>query len=644
MCGITCIYNLDETLINTSQLEQITNEIKHRGPDDEGYLCIDTNTNQIEFAFGKDTHPEIKKLLKPLSQVNDVNLGFGFRRLSIQDLSVNGHQPMTDFTKKIFIVFNGEIYNFIELRDELECRGYHFNSKTDTEVILNAYLEWGEACVERFNGMWAFAIWDSRSNKLFCSRDRFGIKPFYYFNLNGQFVFASEIKALIKLVETEVNTNTLYRYLYFNELDISEETFFKDILKLPAGYNLVIESKEIRIKEYYRINEKIKFSNKTKFSGQDLREKFSNSINLRLRSDVPVGFALSGGLDSSSIVCVADSIYKNKNWNTFSIVYPNEEIDESEFIDEVNLKTGFKNYKLSPTAQDLKNDLKAFVYSQEEPVPDLSYYNEYKLKELIQNKGIIVALEGQGADEIISGYRSFLIPYLFDLLDSFQFIKVFDELKAFGHLLQVSKTNLIFRYVFEKLPFSWKIFIKNRFKRKNSLINSNYFTKTVKEKSSDPKHQNFLTKALISSLKKYSLPKQLIRADKSAMAFSLESRFPFLDHGVVEYVLSLPNSKKMNNGITKVILREELKGLLPKKILDRKDKKGFLSPQSLWIKNLSEVFDSVVYSEKFKKCPYVNWQNFEYQYTLIKNNPKTSSKEVWKILSVFFWEQEYFNK
>lgn len=642
MCGITCIYNLDGTVINTSQLEKITNKIRHRGPDDEGYLCIDTSTNQIEFAFGKDTHPELKNQLTPLSQVNDVNLAFGFRRLAIQDLSVNGHQPMSDFTKKIFIVFNGEIYNFIELREELKSRGYQFNSMTDTEVILNAYLEWGEACVKKFNGMWAFAIWDTRTKTLFCSRDRFGIKPFYYANQNNQFVFASEIKALLESVPAEKNEETLYKYLCFDEIDTSEETFFKNIKKLPAGHNLVIQQQQLKITSYYNLEVADTIVKKDKKA--IFFNRLRSAVKLRLRSDVNVGFALSGGIDSSSIVTMANDISGKEKKTTFSIVYPGKSIDESMYIDEVIAKINIENHQITPRAKDLQYEINQFIYYQEEPVPDLSYYNEYKLRGFIKENDVVVTLEGQGADEIITGYKSYVLPYYYDLIDSFQIKMLFQEIKAFNHLFPISLSKLFLRYSLNKLPQKLFQKIKSIIKPKsNPLINFEYFSS--KSQPYVPlKKKNNLSSALINSLKVHSIPKQLCRGDKSAMAFSLECRYPFLDHKLVELAFSLSNKDKMQGGETKKILRDAMKELLPEKIYQRKDKKGFLSPQGTWIKELSQVFDPIVYSKSFKEWPYINWENFEREYLKLKGSSIYSANEIWKIFGVFMWEQIFINK
>ena len=639
MCGITGIYSMNTSEIDKGLLLKMNNKIRHRGPDDEGYFLSNTKKGSFDFAFGEETQEELKSSLITLNKCNYASLGLGFRRLSIQDLSVKGHQPMTDTEERVVIVFNGEIYNFIELREELKTKGYSFNSLTDTEVILNAYLEWGEECVHRFNGMWAFALWDIEKEKLFCSRDRFGIKPFYYSIKNHQFVFASEIKALLESFPAKINKDTLCKYFYYDEIDTSSDTFFEGITQLSPGHSLTIKKGDLKVKSYYTLEKKIKPIQNNPVKG--FFEKFRKAVRLRLRSDVSVGFALSGGVDSSSIVGMAHNISGKERKDTFSIVYPGTAIDESTYIDAVIQKTQFNNYQLTPVKEDLKLDLASFIYHQEEPVPNLSYYNEYKLRSYIQEKKVVVTLEGQGADEIVTGYRSFVLPFYFDLIESFQWKKLLNEIKHFKKLYPQTFFNILLRYCLSKLPQNLLQTLKKIIKkRQNPLINSNHFGSLPNIISPKNKCTN-LNSALMNSLRVHSLPKQLTRADKSAMAHSIECRFPFLDHNLVEYSFSLSNDQKMHNGVTKKVLRLAMQEHIPVKVFKRRDKKGFLSPQATWIRELRDVFDSIVYSEEFKKLEYINWIAFEKKYSELITHKHNNSQEIWKILSVFLWEKTF---
>ena len=639
MCGITGIYALNNSEVNKHLLLRMNNKIRHRGPDDEGYFLSNTQTESFEYACGDQTQEELKASLNSLNQCDYADLGLGFRRLSIQDLSVKGHQPMADPEERAVIVFNGEVYNFIELREELKAKGYSFKSLTDTEVILNAYLEWGENCVHRFNGMWAFALWDIKEKKLFCSRDRFGIKPFYYTNQNNQFIFASEIKAILESIPAKVNKDTLCKYFYNDEIDTSSDTFFEEINQLSPGHSLTVKKGILKVKHYYTLEKKIKPIQDNSVRG--FFEKFRKAVKLRLRSDVSVGFALSGGVDSSSIVGMAYNISGKEKKDTFSIVYPGTAIDESTYIDAVIQKTQFKNHQLTPSKEDLKLDLDNFIFYQEEPVPDLSYYNEYRLRNCIQEKKVVVCLEGQGADEIVTGYRSFVLPFYFDLIESFQWKRLITEIKDFKNLYPQTFLNILLRYCVSKLPQEFIQTLKKRIKKKhNPLINSNYFGSLPNMISPKNKGSN-LNSALMNSLRIHSLPKQLTRADKSAMAHSIECRFPFLDHNLVEYSFSLSNDKKMQNGVTKKVLRLAMKEYIPNKVFNRRDKKGFLSPQVTWIRELRDFFDSIVYSEEFKKLEYINWIAFEKSYSELMTKKHNNSKEIWKILSVFLWKKKF---
>ena len=644
MCGHCGIFNINGNAINKRSLNTMNDLIKHRGPDDEGYVLINTENGSASHAWGNDTAEEIRRETPFLLDAEDYNLGIGFRRLSILDLSAKGHQPMSDDSGEIHIVFNGEIYNYVEIRDELLRKGYSIKSNTDTEVIIYSYKEWGEKCVERFNGMWSFAIWDNRVKKLFCSRDRFGIKPFYYFESDNKFVFGSEIKSVISIISPEINKDTLFRYLFFNEVDNTNETFFADVKQLRGGCNLIIENGEIEIRKYYYLKNNIKKNRKGNFISE-FRDLLTSAIKLRLRSDVEVGYALSGGVDSSSIVTTASTVSDSNNHSTFSIVYPGLNIDESFYIDRVLHKTKFNNYKYTPNSSELIKDLDDFIWYQEEPVLDLSYYNEYKLRKLTRKKNVVVSLEGQGADEIVTGYRSFVFPYLCDLLDCFKLLKLLRELRNFKDLSQISLKTFILRYLLSKLPDSLSYKIKRYYKIKNeSLLKESFFNDNQKDNKNSIKIGANLNNALYNSLNYLSIPSQLIRADKSAMASSIECRFPFLDYRLVELSFSLPGKMKMNNGITKVILREAVKDRLPTEIYERMDKKGFLSPQSEWIREQKDFFSKIVYSEQFKNCGFINWKVFEEKYKKLLEGDNSESNKIWRILGVYLWIEKMINK
>jgi asparagine synthase (glutamine-hydrolysing) len=387
MCGICGIINFNNQPVQDSSIRCMMQKMKHRGPDDEGVLIED-------------------------------NIGLGFVRLSIIDLSPAGHQPMFSFDKRYVIVYNGEIYNYIELRQQLIDEGFVFSTQTDTEVLLNAYIKWGEDCLNHLNGMWAFGILDRNAGTVFVSRDRYGIKPLYYLQTSEFFAFASEISPLLCLLPSKPTPDfqTIFDYLVFNRTDQTENTFFNEFKKLQHGCKLTIVVKRLMteiqkpdlhasIKKWYDIKEKVLNSKGFKDS-IEFRELFSSAIGLQLRSDVPVGVCLSGGLDSSSIVSVLLQDYEKNDLNTFSAVYNKGQTgDESDFIDEYKPLLNNMFYT-TPDADSLEYDLFQFIKAQEEPMPDTSPYAQFKVMESAKGK-VVVTLDGQGADEELAGYHYF---------------------------------------------------------------------------------------------------------------------------------------------------------------------------------------------------------------------------------------------
>ena len=390
MCGICGIINFDSQSVREDDIRQMMLQMKHRGPNDEGIFLNGTN-------------------------------GFGFVRLSILDLSDRGHQPMFDITQRFMIVHNGEVYNYIELREELIKLGYTFRSNTDTEVILYSYLHWGQDCLHKFNGMWAFAVYDKLENTLFISRDRFGIKPFYYYLDEHRFIFASDIPPILTIIKNkkEPNYQSIFDFLVFNRTDYSENTFFEKVKKLQHGHLLKTSCdpksiENFKISRWYNLRERVCAAEPFS-SPEEYREFFSSSINLRLRSDVPVGACLSGGLDSSSIVSVLLNDFKRSDINSFSAVYGKNVIgDEKKYIDEYSQSIN-NMYFIYPNADTLLKDLDRFIFAHSEPMGSTSPYAQFKVMELAKNNNAVVMLDGQGADEQLAGYHYFFGFYFKEL-------------------------------------------------------------------------------------------------------------------------------------------------------------------------------------------------------------------------------------
>jgi asparagine synthase (glutamine-hydrolysing) len=615
MCGISGIISKKNLPPDKGEILKMIHAMKHRGPDDEGVFI-------------------------------DGNLGLGFVRLSIIDLSMAGHQPMLSEDNKFVVIFNGEIFNYIELRDELIKKGYIFNTATDTEVVLNSYREWGEDCQHRFNGMWAFAIYNIENGILFLSRDRYGIKPLYFVDNDEIFAFASEIPSLLSILpkNIEANYQIIFDYLVFNRTDQTYETFFKSIFKLQHGHCTTIKIKENAIipqpRKWYDLMHEIKKNNNVVLTSDKFRALFNDSLNIRLRSDVPMGVCLSGGLDSSAIVSSLVKNFDIKNLNTFSAVYNKGQLgDEMSFIKlyEGDLKN---MYYTHPNHKSLLNDLDRFIEIHAEPIPSTGPYAQYKVMELA-SKNVVVTLDGQGADEILAGYHYFFGFYFKDLLRSFRFARLTIELYKY---IKIHKSSFgIKTFIYFLLPTSLRK--KNRVGLK-AFLNSDFTEKYVKSSSiTDKLHgSNSLNEALINHFE-YKLEHLLKWEDRNSMAFSLEARVPFLDHRLVEATLSADGGDIIINGMTKAPLREAMKGILPEQIRLRVDKIGFDTPQDEWFREdeWQKFIYEIIYSEKFANRGIINVEKAKSLYSKHLNKDINISQDIWKWIHLELWFRKFID-
>jgi len=594
MCGIAGIINQNKNSIIDSELKRMTSLVAHRGPDGEGFY-------------------------------KHKNLGFGHRRLSILDLSDAGHQPMT-LDNDYVITYNGEVYNYIELRNELKKLGHQFSTQTDTEVILAAYREWGTACVSRFNGMWAFAIHDLKKQIVFCSRDRFGVKPFYYTVINNKFLFGSEIKQFSDFKnDWNVNKGILMDYLIFNLIDHKNECFFDGVHKLPGSHNLIydLETDQFEIKKYYTIsiNKDVTSLNEIE-SLQAFKTEINRSVDWRLRSDVKVGSCLSGGLDSSYISTLAGNKYSYEHERFSAVTAQSIDIDqdESPFAQKVVDANDFKWLVTTPTAADFGFFLDDVIYNQEEPFINPSVFMQYFVMKKAKEGGITVLLDGQGADEVLMGYPRYLGAYFKSLPANQLLTNIYKSQNQYGvSALSILKYYLYFtsfsvRYKRNMWNFS------NVNKKYSGLVDPEMIRKLV-ESSKDIKE---LQQLEISST---ILPSLLRYEDKNSMSCSIESRLPFLDWNFVELALSINGQFKIKDGWSKYILRKSMQGLLPDAITWRKKKFGFNPPTSLWFDSLPDmnslIHQSPILNEVFDgKIP-------EYQDDNVK----------WRLLNISKWEK-----
>ncbi len=571
MCGICGIYDKDHKVADHRDLITRMNRVqKHRGPDDDGV-----------FEMG--------------------SAALGHVRLSIFDLSPAGHQPMT-FRDRYTIVYNGEIFNYPELRAELEKEGYSFKSRCDTEVLLASYDRWGEDCLQRFNGFWAFAIYDHVDDSIFLSRDRYGVKPLYYAEHDGYTVFSSEIKTLLedRGLERRVNEQAVVNYLINGFVDCEDETFFKGVFRLPAGCLMKI-SKDAgaAVKRWYELPYREKVYEKLP-EGTDgrFKELFEDAVRMRLRSDVPVGSCLSGGLDSSSIVCESGRQLAQKKTQTtqytYSAVYPDSPDDERRYVEAVLEKTGVSGQFVEPDGDTLFEDLEHLIYTQDEPFVSTSMYASYCVMRLAKGNGAKVLLDGQGADEILCGYRKARVYYIKKLLSSGHFFRGVKE--TFLYLPYMRKNN-------STLLADLSMLRQFLGREKKSDIKRKYLAAPIKDAELSRSYRGN-DAFILNDFSYIVLPALLRYVDRNAMAFSIEDRLPFLDYRLVEFCMQLPMNAKIENGWSKAIMRRTLD--MPEQVRKRRDKIGFYTPEADWLRAHRDEYRSVFENEGFRADRFID--------------------------------------
>ena len=568
MCGITGIWFKKTSNVGIELIKKMMDVIYHRGPDGEGFAVLD-----------------------------DYKLFFGHRRLSIIDLSENAKQPMS-YLNRYTITYNGEIYNYIELKEELKRKGYNFYTKTDTEVIMAAYDCWGVDCLQKFDGMFSFALFDNKTNELFCARDRFGEKPFHYYQENNVFVFGSEIKSLWAAgVDKTPDDYSIYLFLNMGLHEDPEDksrTFYKNIKRLKPGHYFKIKNSEkILQKQYWRLNLEVKNSD-ISFEEACLkfRELFELSVKRRLRSDVPVGNSLSGGLDSSTVAFVIDKFRDPGNpHKCFSARFNDKILDEGFFIKKVIENTNnIELFETWPDENKMIENIEKIFYYQEEPFSSASVFAQWEVFKLAKTNNVTVLLDGQGADEVFAGYTHFFLPYFreiylqkgnIELKKQYKFYLENNIVDKRININKFFKMETLFPFVFETLR-----------KIKRSIIGVSSVDEINKDFYNIYKHKkppfiqfNNLNESLSYYTTVSGLDKLLRFADRNSMAHSREVRLPFLYHELVEFVFSLTSDYKIRNGWTKALIRYGMQDILPQEIVWRKNKLGFQPPQKQWEKS-----------------------------------------------------------
>jgi asparagine synthase (glutamine-hydrolysing) len=562
MCGIAGIISLEPSAVTVQRIRKMTDAIVHRGPDGEGLWINPTG-----------------------------NTGFGHRRLAVIDLSDGAAQPM-HYNGRYTIIHNGEIYNYKELKSILLQKGYVFYTRSDTEVILAAYDCWKEECLKAFDGMFAFAIWDETTQTLFAARDRFGEKPFYYYQDDSVFVFASEMKGIFAGgIDRVVNENALCHFIslgYTQNPSNTFETYYRNITKLPAAHYLVYQlpNKKISTKAYWQLEHNYTDASINEKSAiEQLNELLQQSVEKRLRSDVAVGTSLSGGLDSSSIAAVASRQMETPgNFASFSAVFPGFIRDESAHISHLLKAYPIKNIQVVPTADGLAANFDRMLFQQEEPIGSASTYAQYEIFALARQHHCKVLLDGQGADEILAGYHKYYHWYWQELFSNNK-IEFNQELTAARSAGISDEWNWKNKFA-ARFPKQTARLLMKRETRKalgHPWIDQNFLHTHFTPGFNIKTVVNKLNDILAFNTCVYGLEELLRYADRNAMAHGIELRLPFLSHHLVEFVFSLPSSFKIKNGWTKWVLRKSMEETLPKSIVWRKDKVGYEPPQQEWM-------------------------------------------------------------
>jgi len=639
MCGINGIYNFQNSkTIQKTEIEKSRDTMIHRGPNGCGIY------------------------ISP-----DKKIGFGHRRLAIIDLSDAGSQPMTNEDKTIWITYNGEIYNFKELKEQLIKKSHKFISHSDTEVIIHSYEEYGFDCVNKFNGMFAFAIWDENKKILFAARDHMGVKPFYYAFQNGSFYFASEPKAILACpsFKKELEEKNISYYLTFGCLP-SPFTLFKDIFKLaPANYLIIDKTGKPEIKEYWNPlgrQNKISKNESEEYYSSETKRILEDSINAQMVSDVPFGCFLSGGIDSSTNAALMSKAL-GEPVETFSIGSEGyEKYNEFEYSRKTADLLGARKHEMLIVANDLMNFLPQYAHYADDPNGDYVCFLVYYLSKFIRDNGVIVAQVGEGSDEIFAGYDPYLLSVnLYEKIWR-HLEKTPSFVKKIPYLL--SRSVPLARFDFQKEylrrlavneePF-WGSAIAFTTIQKQKLLTKEFAGKLEKNheynvvskyyqdlKKIDPE-ADFLEKLTYLELKTRLAELLLMRVDKMSMAHSIEARVPFLDYRLVELAMKIPQAIKLKNNTTKYILKKAVSGIIPDEIIWRK-KQGFGAPVSEWLKNekTGKQLLNIIYNSKLKERNILNYDNINEILNLHRPGEKDHSFRLWNLITLSLWYDYWF--
>ena len=590
MCGILSVINI-KGKSDSAHLIEATAIIKHRGPDDEGFLTWKPGSSSRVWA-GKDTAQSTKHHWKydDLRPGESFKVGFGHRRLSILDLSPTGHQPMLFAEAQLSIVFNGEIYNYLEVKEELRRAGHQFTGTSDTEVILHAWAQWGVACLHKFNGMFAFVLLDERKQELYAVRDRFGVKPLYYYTGTTAIYLASEIKQIRTApgFQFSLNEKSARQFLATGATEHTDNTFDTQIKQLPGGHYLHIDLADsdckIKTAQWYQLPNN-KWNGNFEDAATQLKTLLTDAVRLRLRSDVKVGSCLSGGLDSSSIVCIAADLLKTQGdfagQETVTACFDNARYDEWNYAQQVIARSNAHPHKVFPSFPQLQEDLDTLLWYQDEPFGSTSIFSQWAVFKETNRAGLKVMIDGQGADEQLAGYGGNDLSYYTGMLQQMKWRSLYAEARHYKN----EKGHWPKGFLLGALRITGGKGVAGILPARLKIANNtaaDWALQTTEE--NQQQHARSLRENLTRQLYGNPLPGLLRYEDHNSMAWSVESRTPFLDYRLVEFNLSLPERYVYHKGIRKHILRKAMHNVIPDAIENRRDKMGFVTPEEVWLK------------------------------------------------------------
>ena len=612
------------------------NSLYHRGPDDNGLETFKIKSEEDKFT----------KLLS-----------LGHTRLSIIDLSMGGHQPMSSSDGRYVIVYNGEIYNYKELQNELKDLGHAFKTQSDTEVLIAAWSQWGPESLKKLIGMFAFAIFDKINQTLTLARDAFGIKPLFYQNDENSIYFASELTALIKLIPKKLNINLQrsYDYLVHNNYDSNSDTFFQEIKHLLPAHFITFDLKNVSKSKpvcWWKPNITTNLNLSFEEAAQKLRSLFLDSVKLHLRSDVPIGVALSGGIDSSALASAVRYLEPNIPLNTFSYIATDNNISEEKWIDLINTKLNAKPHKITIESKEIEKDLDNLISKQGEPFGGTSIYAQYRVFKSIKKTDVKVILDGQGADEILCGYFGYPGHRLLSLIETKGWLAAHKFARNWSQSNRKSYLLAWMYFARLKLPdFFYQLFHKFLHEVFKKKIGKNFFPlwlnfkylnsynieyKEIRVSLKKENKGQRVKEALASALINQGLQSLLRHADRNSMAFSIESRVPFLTLPLVEFLFSLPEQYLISDeGITKHIFRQAMRGIVPDEILNRKDKIGFATPEDAWLVVNSD--NIIKYIKQSEQIPFINKEELLKEFQEIFHAKKILNSRVWRLFNFFYW-------